>query len=73
MYDSCTFATLSFAGVIPDIILPPLDLLQLQELLHSLGRHPGLHEAIDHPGKCVEGTNENVEQGHTREHLHGEE
>ena len=56
-------------AVISEVVVAPVHLLQLQELLDSLDRDPGLHEAIHHPGKGIQRTDEYIEQCHTCEYL----
>ena len=51
------------------VVCAPVEFIKLQELLHSLGGDPGLHESVDDPGECIQGANQNVEQSHTCEHL----
>ena len=53
--------TLCRATVVAEVVVAPVHLLQLQELLHSLGGHPGLHQPIDHPGERVQRADEDVE------------
>ena len=54
---------------IAPVVLFKVKLLELEEAVHSLDGDPGLHEAIDDPGEGIEGTDEDVEQRHTGEHL----
>ena len=61
--------TISCSCGVANVILCPVKLLQLQELLHPFCGDPGLHESIDDPGEGIQGTDEDVEQSHTGEHL----
>ena len=61
--------TFSCSCGVANVILCPVQLIQLQEFLHSLCGDPGLHESIDNPGEGIQGTDEDVEESHTGEHL----